>query len=140
MGVQKRQSTPFSLKNVDDGNVIAEFDSVLKELVSNVNDDSYPAKAKRVAVLTVEFEPNEQRNFVTINYGVQLKLPAKIKRETTSLIDGDNLIVFARGLDPEREVLPGINPEDGSAESEATGTDGKMKVVGGKKNPKKEKK
>jgi hypothetical protein len=67
---------PITLATLAGGSAVAKFDRVLRDAIRNIKDPNVPATKKRRVTLTVDLEPDDDREQVDVTFSVKGTLAA----------------------------------------------------------------
>ena len=74
----------FNLETFAGGELSRQINRDIEAVMRNVVDPNTDVKAKRKITVTIEFKPNEQRNFITTNVNSKPTLAPGVQQDLTS--------------------------------------------------------
>lgn len=85
----------IQLQHLASGDVAEKFEHALKMVMANINDLQMPATKKRQIVITLSFDPNEDRSNAAVDISVEAKLASPRPAQTRLYLvnGGDELVV-----------------------------------------------
>lgn len=117
------KSIDLNLARLGDGSVQEKFDYEMEQVMRNVLDPNTDAEKKRQIVLTIDIEPDEEREMLFVSVSSKSKLVPRKSASTKILFGrGDNGKIEAAELKSGVRGQTYFDPDDGKVKTD-TGQD-----------------